>query len=168
MKYCEKCGKELSDDAALCMGCGCPTGYVEPQIQVKEKKKFGIKKILLIIAIVAAVIGVAIAGMLVWKHIRTERVKDQLAGNKYVYREYRTYSFSEEYYEFDGNANCTHYYYFSAIDASGEYEKDYEIVFRNGSVFLEFTTGSDILEVKYDSYGNISGLYDLSSKELYD
>ena len=41
MKYCEKCGKELSDDAALCMGCGCPTGYVEPQIQVKEKKKFG-------------------------------------------------------------------------------------------------------------------------------
>ena len=24
MKYCEKCGKELFDEAVLCMGCGCP------------------------------------------------------------------------------------------------------------------------------------------------
>lgn len=24
MKYCEKCGKELMDDAVVCVGCGCP------------------------------------------------------------------------------------------------------------------------------------------------
>ena len=23
MKFCEKCGKELEDDAIVCMGCGC-------------------------------------------------------------------------------------------------------------------------------------------------
>ena len=23
MKFCEKCGKELLDDAVVCMGCGC-------------------------------------------------------------------------------------------------------------------------------------------------
>ncbi len=26
MKYCEKCGKELFDEAVLCVGCGCPVG----------------------------------------------------------------------------------------------------------------------------------------------
>ena len=26
MKYCEKCGKELLDDAVVCVGCGCSVG----------------------------------------------------------------------------------------------------------------------------------------------
>lgn len=24
MKYCSKCGKELMDEAVICVGCGCP------------------------------------------------------------------------------------------------------------------------------------------------
>lgn len=24
MKFCEKCGKELMDEAVVCVGCGCP------------------------------------------------------------------------------------------------------------------------------------------------
>ena len=24
MKYCSKCGKELADEAVICVGCGCP------------------------------------------------------------------------------------------------------------------------------------------------
>lgn len=24
MKYCSKCGKELRDEAVVCVGCGCP------------------------------------------------------------------------------------------------------------------------------------------------
>ena len=34
MKYCAKCGKELLDEAIICMGCGCstePTTTVIPQ-----------------------------------------------------------------------------------------------------------------------------------------
>ncbi|MBQ7485826.1 MAG: zinc ribbon domain-containing protein [Oscillospiraceae bacterium] len=27
MKYCEKCGRELLDEAVICPGCGCATGY---------------------------------------------------------------------------------------------------------------------------------------------
>lgn len=26
MKYCTHCGKEIMDDAVICMGCGCATG----------------------------------------------------------------------------------------------------------------------------------------------
>lgn len=166
MKYCEKCGKELSDDAAICMGCGCPTGYDEHQKQVKEKKKFGIKKILLIIAIVAAVIGVAIAGMFVWRHIRTERVKDQLAGKKFEYRSSSLYSYTHRYYAFDEESNCTYYYKYTHMDEGKENERDYKITFKNGNVFIE--SFIDILEVQYDSYGNITALYDISTKELYD
>lgn len=25
MKYCQKCGREIMDEAVICPGCGCPT-----------------------------------------------------------------------------------------------------------------------------------------------
>lgn len=28
MKYCSKCGKEIMEDAVICPGCGCSTGYI--------------------------------------------------------------------------------------------------------------------------------------------
>ena len=34
MKYCPKCGKELFDEAVICVGCGCP---VKPQKFNQEK-----------------------------------------------------------------------------------------------------------------------------------
>lgn len=33
MKFCEKCGKELLDDAVVCMGCGCAVGTTEAPVQ---------------------------------------------------------------------------------------------------------------------------------------
>ena len=30
MKYCSHCGKELLDEAVICPGCGCATGYHAP------------------------------------------------------------------------------------------------------------------------------------------
>lgn len=30
MKYCQKCGKELFDEAVFCPGCGCPTVSNQP------------------------------------------------------------------------------------------------------------------------------------------
>ena len=35
MKYCEHCGKQLFDEAVICMGCGCPT---EPLATDKSPK----------------------------------------------------------------------------------------------------------------------------------
>jgi len=46
MKYCEKCGSELMDEAVICPNCGCPT---------KENKKEG--KALGVCAIVFGVLG---------------------------------------------------------------------------------------------------------------
>ena len=31
MKYCTHCGKELSDEAVICVGCGCPTQSYKPK-----------------------------------------------------------------------------------------------------------------------------------------
>jgi len=31
MKYCQKCGKELFDEAVICVGCGCPVQPIPPQ-----------------------------------------------------------------------------------------------------------------------------------------
>lgn len=32
MKYCSKCGKELMDEAVVCVGCGCPV-QGQPKVQ---------------------------------------------------------------------------------------------------------------------------------------
>ena len=34
--FCEKCGKEIADDAVVCVHCGCAVGRVEPD---KEKQQ---------------------------------------------------------------------------------------------------------------------------------
>jgi len=28
--FCEKCGKEINDQAVICVGCGCPTARPQP------------------------------------------------------------------------------------------------------------------------------------------
>ena len=34
MKYCARCGKELHDDAVVCIGCGCPVDDIRMPRQV--------------------------------------------------------------------------------------------------------------------------------------
>jgi len=51
MKFCSKCGKELQDDAVVCVGCGClvnsnPQPNPQPNQQygnyiLKKEKKYG-------------------------------------------------------------------------------------------------------------------------------
>ena len=33
MKYCNKCGKEINDEAIICPGCGCAISNLEPYIK---------------------------------------------------------------------------------------------------------------------------------------
>ena len=46
MKYCTHCGKELSDEAAICIGCGCPVKAEDIELTkkisafVKNKKQW--------------------------------------------------------------------------------------------------------------------------------
>ncbi|MBQ6816066.1 MAG: zinc-ribbon domain-containing protein [Clostridia bacterium] len=54
MKYCEKCGKEIMEEAVICPNCGCevkndnkPTAIAVPK-SAKNAKVFGILSILLL------------------------------------------------------------------------------------------------------------------------
>ncbi|MCH5151433.1 MAG: zinc-ribbon domain-containing protein [Clostridiales bacterium] len=38
MKFCTHCGAELTDDAAFCLKCGCPTTVRAQEVQVTQTK----------------------------------------------------------------------------------------------------------------------------------
>ena len=76
MKFCTKCGKELNDEAVICVGCGCAVKSAEPKIApqkespaVKEKPKnsaistsFGItSSFIAIVGILLTFVGTAIS-----------------------------------------------------------------------------------------------------------
>ena len=57
MKFCQKCGKEIADEAVICPGCGCPvkeapkaptSETIETPKQAKTAAVFGILSILLL------------------------------------------------------------------------------------------------------------------------
>ena len=54
MKFCEKCGKEILDEAVVCPGCGCEIKNNDTPVKVegpksaKNAKTFGILSILLL------------------------------------------------------------------------------------------------------------------------
>ena len=54
MKFCEKCGKEIMDDAVICPGCGCMVNGNATTSQNKPQKKTSVSLILGIIGIVFA------------------------------------------------------------------------------------------------------------------
>jgi hypothetical protein len=37
MKYCSKCGKEISEEAVICPGCGCPTDLYKSNVSTSNK-----------------------------------------------------------------------------------------------------------------------------------
>ncbi len=54
MKYCEKCGKEIMDEAVICPGCGCAVTSAKTPVTAEVPKSaknafvFGILSILLL------------------------------------------------------------------------------------------------------------------------
>ena len=167
MKYCTHCGKELLDEAVICPNCETKTGFDMQQEPVKVSKRSNTKKIILLISLAVLLVAVIIGGLFVWNHIRTEQVKEQLAGNKFSYTYYGWSTTNYMYYDFDNEANCTYYYCYSNImDYGNTYEKDYKIKFENGMVFLEFF--SETLEVRYNRYGQIEGLYNVDTEEFFE
>lgn len=167
MKFCEKCGKEIAEDALICQNCGCETENAELTKATKEKKRMNQKKIVLTIICLVFLVAVIVVGLCVRNSIRIKQVKEDLAGNSYLFTEFTYYSYNTEEFEFDFAANCTYSYYFSNVmDEEKSYEKDYEIEFKNGKVFLVFLT--DTLEVQYNDYGEIKQLYNIDTDEIYD
>lgn len=64
MKYCEKCGNQLLDEAVICPKCGCPAGKSQAESAQDERSKstaVGTICILAGIAIIVITILCAIA-----------------------------------------------------------------------------------------------------------
>ena len=67
MKFCEKCGKELMDDAVVCMGCGCSVGKAPaaPKPSAAVEKSGGAQSSALsIVSIVVGAIGILMAWLI--------------------------------------------------------------------------------------------------------
>ena len=167
MKYCQKCGTELPDAAVFCSACGTSTGMEEQLPEVQPRKPLNVKLIIGIAAAVVVLIVGIFVGLKIRDNNRREEVKEQLAGHYYSHLDYSYYSASLCYYKFDDDANCTYYYFYTNVMDEGiEYSRSYEIEFEDGKTYLVFLT--DKLEVRYDRYGDIEGLYDVNAKKLYD
>ena len=173
--FCEKCGAKIFNGAEICANCGCETRMAMQRRNAIEKKQKNKKRIIITIAIIAFLAIAFIAGIFVRNYIRVEQIKDKLANNKFDYVRVGYNTYTEKHYEFDSDANCTYYAYYyvesttnSYEDRESEYEytRDYDVVFKNGKVFLEF--GSDTFEVQFNSYGDIDSLYDITFEHVYD
>lgn len=165
MGYCTKCGKEITEEV-ICPNCGCETGLGIQEKRIEIKKRISTKKIILIVVAAVALVAAIIAGLYVWNHIRTEQVKEQLAGNRYDYSSSGWYTAEYSWFVFDEDANCTYGYWYSHMDDRVDWERPYEIIFEDGMVFL--VCGIDTYEIQYDRYGEIEGLYDIDEKKLYE
>ena len=173
MKYCEKCGSELLDDAQVCMNCGCAfnqeqTDFIATQSNKKSKKNTAI--LIIVTCVVAAVL--AVGGLFLVNHVRETKVIEQLSGERFrffedhVYYALGKYDYEEKVITFDNNGELTYSYYFSNINAGDEYERDYNIKFKKKMAILEIS--DEEYEIQYDNYGEIEGLYDIQAKELYE
>lgn len=168
MKFCGKCGNELADDAQICMNCGCAVDVQKSNVKtVNTRKITGTKKIILIV--VAAILAAAllVGAYFLVNYIRAASVVKDLSGRIFAYHDYTGYSITEKEMEFDREGKLTYsYYYSNVMDAPVEYERDYQIKFEEGMIFL--VAGIDEYEIQYDKYGRIEGIYDIDWNELFD
>ena len=56
MKYCEKCGNQLLDEAVMCPKCGCAVAGKQPTKEQNEKAKNQAKGAIFIIAGIAIIV----------------------------------------------------------------------------------------------------------------
>ena len=102
-----------------------------------------------------------IAGIFVSKSIRKNNVVEDLSGKQFSYYSSNSY----DGLSFDENGVLTKSYVYSLLEVSDEYTCGYEVVFKDGKTYLEIS--SRLYEVRYNSYGVITGIYDTTYMQLY-
>lgn len=63
MKYCEKCGNQLMDEAVMCPKCGCAAGKSETAKQQDEQAKSQVVGAVCILAGIAIIVIVILCAM---------------------------------------------------------------------------------------------------------
>lgn len=64
MKYCDKCGKELLDEAVMCPKCGNSFSKKETTPEQKERSKAAVKGAIMIIVAIAILFVTIVFGVL--------------------------------------------------------------------------------------------------------
>ena len=85
--FCQKCGKEINNDAVICVGCGCPVNQEKaaaiftPQKPVRESKDLA--NCALIFAFVAPIVGL-ILGIIGTCKYKTPSLKSKCTGSIFI------------------------------------------------------------------------------------
>lgn len=166
MKYCKYCGKELADNAEICMGCGCQTEQATQQSTKARGKGLSKKSLLLIIISVIAVIGLIVGAKVLKDQRKKQQVIQQLVGETFTYEEYNYYSYNIKRLTFIDEDSADYYYLYSSIDASQEYTRDYKVEIDGDDVYVVHFI--DRFKVIFDANGNVEALYDEVLNEEYE
>lgn len=75
MRYCEKCGKELLDEAVVCTGCGCMVADKKPPVKT-GKKKTKIKKLWIVLGAVGLCLALAAAVLFLPRDLKLDDIKE--------------------------------------------------------------------------------------------
>ena len=179
MKFCEKCGKEIMDEAVLCPGCGCAIQVDEGTNSSKElnevenqKRKMKNKKIVIIVStVICVVVALVFASIPIINSFKSNKIKEELSGEKFEYNGDTSYSLVRDSYTFDDEGNCEDYSYYYGIgmDDPIEYTFNwtYKIEFKKNSSYVVLSN-DDKLKIKYDEEGEIIGLYDSEERITYE
>lgn len=79
MKYCSKCGKELFDDAVICVGCGCEIKAIRKSSAksvstfVRKKKKW-----IVVLTVVFLIFGAAATAIITSRDFKKTRAEKNL------------------------------------------------------------------------------------------
>lgn len=173
MKFCAKCGNEIADEAVGCVNCGFSTGVLKSDaVTKKTKKAIGKKKIVLLIIAAVLVAALLVGAYFLANYIHTLSIVEDLSGRSFTYFDEQSYpalglyDYTRKKLAFDHNGELTYSYYFSNIDAGGEYKQEYQIKFENDMIIL--VAGIYEYEIQYDKYDRIEGIYNYVFDELYE
>lgn len=87
MKFCQKCGKELFDEAVICPGCGCPVECSHSKEEDTFVDKINAVLILNIVAVIISFLsGFAYSGLQAgsWSEVLSEFFSDPLVYRLFV------------------------------------------------------------------------------------
>lgn len=179
MKFCQRCGKELMDEAIVCPGCGCPVQTNASTAFNKELDEFEIQKrkaknkrmimtASLITCIALTLFFVSIVAINAYK---TNKIIEELSGEKFEYNGDTSYSIDRDSYTFDDEGNCEDYSYFYGISMEDPmeftFDWTYKVEFKNFEAYV-ILSNDDELKIKYDEEGEITALYNTEERKTYE
>ena len=76
MKYCQKCGKELMDEAVICPCCGCAVAAEAYKMQREATETGALATTALVFAFISPIVGI-ILGIIGTAKYTTKKYKDR-------------------------------------------------------------------------------------------